>query len=347
MSPGSSTESYPAFAHIGLRKNPGKNLNQVTCPDRESNPGHLVSRPDALTSLLISEYGCGYVAADDDDNNEEEEEEKRRRRRRRGRFAIVVTVCSKDVHSSKGGTCFKKRATETLCPSSTVSGAPGMPGTEEVDRWRIPEAGNRVKVDGADRSQLRDDDPTFWLPSDLFPISTLPEEGVRSELGSRDPPGRDPVEENRDNYFNQRLKASRKLRNKKKDYFKEKLNEVENSKNKDIQDLYKDIKKFKNGYQARLNVIKEGKDPVSVCDEDENETGDPNYISQSNASSDSSEEESDDNTGKEEIPQLILTEEQRLSVFENKLLRKIFGTKRDEVTGEWRKLRTARIVFFT
>ncbi|KAJ4450807.1 hypothetical protein ANN_02237 [Periplaneta americana] len=49
MSPGSSTESYPAFAHIGLRENPGKNLNQVTCPDRESNPGHLVSRPDVLT----------------------------------------------------------------------------------------------------------------------------------------------------------------------------------------------------------------------------------------------------------------------------------------------------------
>ncbi|KAJ4436863.1 hypothetical protein ANN_16995 [Periplaneta americana] len=49
MSPGSCTESYPVFAHIGLRENPGKNLNQVTCPDRESNPGHLVSRPDALT----------------------------------------------------------------------------------------------------------------------------------------------------------------------------------------------------------------------------------------------------------------------------------------------------------
>ncbi|KAJ4448432.1 hypothetical protein ANN_10448 [Periplaneta americana] len=28
MSLGSSTESYPAFAHIGLRENPGKNLNQ-------------------------------------------------------------------------------------------------------------------------------------------------------------------------------------------------------------------------------------------------------------------------------------------------------------------------------
>ncbi|KAJ4441478.1 hypothetical protein ANN_11333 [Periplaneta americana] len=49
MSPGSSTESYPAFARIGLRENPGKNLNQVTCPDRDSNPGHLVSQPDALT----------------------------------------------------------------------------------------------------------------------------------------------------------------------------------------------------------------------------------------------------------------------------------------------------------
>ncbi|KAJ4438163.1 hypothetical protein ANN_14102 [Periplaneta americana] len=49
ISPGSSTESYPAFARIGLRENPGKNLNQVTCPDRDSNPGHLGSQPDALT----------------------------------------------------------------------------------------------------------------------------------------------------------------------------------------------------------------------------------------------------------------------------------------------------------
>ncbi|KAJ4433179.1 hypothetical protein ANN_15436 [Periplaneta americana] len=49
MSPGSSTESYPAFARIGLRENPGKNLNQINCPDRDSNPGHLVSQPDVLT----------------------------------------------------------------------------------------------------------------------------------------------------------------------------------------------------------------------------------------------------------------------------------------------------------
>ncbi|KAJ4430770.1 hypothetical protein ANN_19361 [Periplaneta americana] len=35
MSPGSSTESFPAFARIGLRENPGKNLNQnVPCQQR-------------------------------------------------------------------------------------------------------------------------------------------------------------------------------------------------------------------------------------------------------------------------------------------------------------------------
>jgi len=28
----------------------------------------------------------------------------------------------------------------------------------------------------------------------------------------------------------------------------------------------------------------------------------------------------------------------RLNVFENRVLRRIFGAKRDEVTGEWRKL---------
>jgi hypothetical protein len=35
---------------------------------------------------------------------------------------------------------------------------------------------------------------------------------------------------------------------------------------------------------------------------------------------------------------LTLREEDRLKVFENRVLRRIFGPKRDEVTGEWRKL---------
>ena len=35
---------------------------------------------------------------------------------------------------------------------------------------------------------------------------------------------------------------------------------------------------------------------------------------------------------------LTLREERRLRVFENRVLRSLFGPKRDEVTGEWRKL---------
>jgi hypothetical protein len=35
---------------------------------------------------------------------------------------------------------------------------------------------------------------------------------------------------------------------------------------------------------------------------------------------------------------LTLRKECRLRVFENRVLRRIFGPKRDEVTGEWRRL---------
>jgi len=40
---------------------------------------------------------------------------------------------------------------------------------------------------------------------------------------------------------------------------------------------------------------------------------------------------------------LTLREECRLRVFENRALRRIFGPKRDEVTGEWRKLRNEEL----
>jgi hypothetical protein len=35
---------------------------------------------------------------------------------------------------------------------------------------------------------------------------------------------------------------------------------------------------------------------------------------------------------------LTLREDHRLRVFESRMLRRIFGPKKDEVTGEWRKL---------
>jgi hypothetical protein len=38
-----------------------------------------------------------------------------------------------------------------------------------------------------------------------------------------------------------------------------------------------------------------------------------------------------------------LREERKLRVFENRGLRRIFGPKRDEVTGEWRKLHNEQL----
>jgi hypothetical protein len=40
---------------------------------------------------------------------------------------------------------------------------------------------------------------------------------------------------------------------------------------------------------------------------------------------------------------LTLREEHRLRVFENRVLRRILGPKRDEVTGGWRKLRNEEL----
>jgi hypothetical protein len=44
---------------------------------------------------------------------------------------------------------------------------------------------------------------------------------------------------------------------------------------------------------------------------------------------------------------LILREEHRLRVFENRVLRRIFGPKRDEVTGEWIKLHNEELHNFS
>ena len=38
-----------------------------------------------------------------------------------------------------------------------------------------------------------------------------------------------------------------------------------------------------------------------------------------------------------------MREEHRIRAFENKVLRKIFGAKRDKITGEWRKLHNAEL----
>jgi hypothetical protein len=44
-----------------------------------------------------------------------------------------------------------------------------------------------------------------------------------------------------------------------------------------------------------------------------------------------------------ETRSLTLREEHRLRVFENRVLRRIFGPTRDEVTGEWKKLHSGEL----
>jgi hypothetical protein len=75
----------------------------------------------------------------------------------------------------------------------------------------------------------------------------------------------DPSEINGDNLNNVRREASRHFRNKKREYLKDKINELEtNSKNKNIRDLYRGINGYKRGYQPKTNLVKdENGDPLA------------------------------------------------------------------------------------
>jgi hypothetical protein len=55
-----------------------------------------------------------------------------------------------------------------------------------------------------------------------------------------------------------RCEASRHFRNKKREYLKDKINELATkNKVKNIRDLYRGINKFKRGYQPRSNLVKD------------------------------------------------------------------------------------------
>jgi hypothetical protein len=63
---------------------------------------------------------------------------------------------------------------------------------------------------------------------------------------------------NEDNLSNVWQEPSRHFRNKKREYLKDKFNELEStSKNKNIRDLYRSINEFKKGYQPRTNLLKD------------------------------------------------------------------------------------------
>ena len=77
----------------------------------------------------------------------------------------------------------------------------------------------------------------------------------------------DPNQSNADSLNNVRCEACRHFRNKKKEYLKGKIDELEtNSKIKNIRDLNRGISYLKKSYQPRANVVKDEKcDLVTNC----------------------------------------------------------------------------------
>jgi hypothetical protein len=66
----------------------------------------------------------------------------------------------------------------------------------------------------------------------------------------------DPNQSNLDKLNIARHEASRHFRNKKREYLKAKINELEtNRKNKNIRELYRGISDFKKAYQPRTNIV--------------------------------------------------------------------------------------------
>jgi hypothetical protein len=58
-----------------------------------------------------------------------------------------------------------------------------------------------------------------------------------------------------DNLQNLRRETDRTFRNKKREYLKDKINELEtNNKNKNVRDLYRATNKFKKSDQSRTNI---------------------------------------------------------------------------------------------
>jgi hypothetical protein len=75
----------------------------------------------------------------------------------------------------------------------------------------------------------------------------------------------DPSEVNENNLSNVRREASRHFVNKKRQYLKDKINDIElNGKNKNIRDMYRSITEFKKGYQPITYLVKDERSDLLV-----------------------------------------------------------------------------------
>jgi hypothetical protein len=90
----------------------------------------------------------------------------------------------------------------------------------------------------------------------------------------------DPSVVNENNFRNIRRKASRHFRNKKREYLKGKITEIElNSKNNNVRDLYRGITEFKKGYQPETNLVNDERGDL-LADPQKNLTRWKNYFCQ-------------------------------------------------------------------
>ncbi|KAJ4442069.1 hypothetical protein ANN_11935 [Periplaneta americana] len=278
MSPGSSTDSYPVLAHIGLRENPGKNLNQVTCPDRESNPGHLVSRLDALAVTpqvwtshvyltMLYQVRLYFIVDEIDDSEMVFGEMRPRIRHILPGIHLTVGENLGKKPTSLLSKSLKVRIYKTVILPVVLYGCETWTLTlREEQRLRVFE--NKGLCEGGN-------EPTGSLKAKVekfkYQGATVTNiNDTREEIKHRIKMG------NACYYSVKKLLSSSLL-----------------SKNLKVR-IYKTV---------ILPVVLYG------C----------------------------------ETWTLSLREENRLRVFENKVLRKIFGAKRDEVTGEWRKLHNAEL----
>jgi hypothetical protein len=62
---------------------------------------------------------------------------------------------------------------------------------------------------------------------------------------------------NEDNLSNVRQEASRHSRNRKREYLKDNINELESNSKNNIRNLYRGTTELKKGYQPRTNLVKD------------------------------------------------------------------------------------------